>query len=91
MRRNTHRKNSKIEIEAKRIRDTIQFSVADEGQGIAETEREMVFQKFYRADNTAKGLEWVWQSCAALSRLTKEEIWIEESRQREASLFLIYP
>lgn len=47
--------NSRIEISVRKSDDNIRFSVEDEGKGIAESEREKVFQKFYRADKTQKG------------------------------------
>lgn len=79
--------NSKIEIEAKRIRDTIQFSVADEGQGIAETEREMVFQKFYRADNTAKGFGMGLAIVRGIVEAHEGRIWIEEAGKGSKFVF----
>lgn len=71
--------DSKIEIKANRIGDKIQFSVADEGRGITETEREKVFQKFYRADQTAKGFGMGLAIVRGIVEAHEGRIWIEES------------
>ncbi len=87
MRRNTHRKNSKIEIEAKRVDDKIQFSIADEGKGITETEREKVFQKFYRADQTAKGFGMGLAIVRGIVEAHEGRIWIEDSGKGSKFVF----
>jgi two-component system sensor histidine kinase KdpD len=79
--------NSKIEIEAVRVGDKIQFSVTDEGQGIAETEREKVFQKFYRADKTAKGFGMGLAIVRGIVEAHEGKIWIEESGKGSKFVF----
>jgi two-component system sensor histidine kinase KdpD len=79
--------NSKIEIEAKRVDDKIQFSIADEGKGIAETEREKVFQKFYRADQTAKGFGMGLAIVRGIVEAHEGRIWIEDSGKGSKFVF----
>jgi two-component system sensor histidine kinase KdpD len=79
--------NSKIEIEAKRADDKIQFSVADEGRGIAETEREKVFQKFYRGDKTAKGFGMGLAIVRGIIEAHEGRIWIEENGKGSKFVF----
>jgi two-component system sensor histidine kinase KdpD len=79
--------NSKIEIEAKRVDDKIQFSIADEGKGIAETEREKVFQKFYRADQTAKGFGMGLAIVRGIVEAHEGQIWIEDSGKGSKFVF----
>lgn len=79
--------NSKIEIGAKRVGNKIQFSVADEGQGISETEREKVFQKFYRADKTAKGFGMGLAIVRGIVEAHEGRIWIEENGKGSKFVF----
>jgi two-component system sensor histidine kinase KdpD len=72
-------KNSKIKIEVKSFDNKIRFSVEDEGKGIAETEREKVFQRFYRADkNTTKGFGMGLAIARGIVEAHKGKIWIED-------------
>lgn len=47
-------KNGKITINLKEEGEKIIFSVADEGKGIKEEEKEFIFNKFYQADSSRK-------------------------------------
>jgi K+-sensing histidine kinase KdpD len=47
--------NSQIKVSARKVRDKIEFSVEDEGKGVAAEDREKVFEKFYRGDKSSKG------------------------------------
>lgn len=47
-------KNGKIPIDLKEEDEKIIFSVADEGKGIKEEEKELIFNKFYQADSSRK-------------------------------------
>lgn len=71
---------SKIEIQAKKTDDKIRFSVEDEGRGIVETEREKVFQKFYRADKTAPGFGMGLAIVRGIVEAHDGRIWIEAGR-----------
>lgn len=44
-----------IKISAKQVEDYIEISVEDEGKGVSIVERDKIFQKFYRADESKKG------------------------------------
>ncbi len=79
--------NSKIEIRAKLTNDKIQISVADEGKGISESEREKVFQKFYRADKTAKGFGMGLAIVRGIVEAHEGRIWIEESNTGSKFVF----
>lgn len=72
--------NSKVQIECKRFDDRIRFSVEDEGKGIKETDREMVFRKFYRADKTAKGFGMGLAIVQGIIEAHDGKIWIEDGR-----------
>jgi two-component system sensor histidine kinase KdpD len=71
-------KNSTIEIRVGRDGDKIRFSVEDEGKGIAESEREKVFQKFYRADKTVKGFGMGLAIVRGIVEAHGGRIWIED-------------
>lgn len=42
--------DSRVVIATKRVADTVEILVADQGIGIAEVDRERIFERFYRAD-----------------------------------------
>lgn len=79
--------NTKIEIRARLSSDKIQFSVKDEGQGIAAAEREKVFQKFYRADKEAKGFGMGLAIVRGIVEAHEGRIWIEESEKGSEFVF----
>jgi K+-sensing histidine kinase KdpD len=72
--------NSKIKIEAWKINGEIQFSIEDEGQGIAQEERQKVFQKFYRADKTGKGFGMGLALVRGIVEAHQGRIWIEDGK-----------
>ncbi|MCY7346040.1 MAG: DUF4118 domain-containing protein [Pyrinomonadaceae bacterium] len=69
--------NSLIKINAKKNGDNIHISVADEGRGIAEADREKVFRKFYRADKTVKGFGMGLAIVRGIVEAHGGKIWIE--------------
>lgn len=81
--------NSTIEISIRRDSAKILFSVEDEGSRIAETEREKVFQKFYRADRTAKGFGMGLAIVRAIIEAHNGKIWIEEGRIGSRFIFAL--
>ncbi len=87
MRRNTHRKIQKSKLKQKELTTKIQFSIADEGKGIAETEREKVFQKFYRADQTAKGFGMGLAIVRGIVEAHEGQIWIEDGKLGSRFIF----
>ena len=80
-------KNSTIEIRVGRDGDKIRFSVEDEGKGIAESEREKVFQKFYRADKTAKGFGMGLAIVRGIVEAHGGRIWIEDGAKGSRFVF----
>jgi signal transduction histidine kinase len=50
-------KNTSILVSAEEAHGSVIVCVADQGQGIPPAEREMIFQKFYRAKRDEKGSE----------------------------------
>jgi len=72
--------DSKIKIQAKRLDNKIQISVEDEGKGIAKTEREKVFKKFYRAGKTAKGFGMGLAIVRGIVEAHDGKIWIEDGK-----------
>jgi two-component system sensor histidine kinase KdpD len=79
--------NSTIEIRVWRAVDKIRFSVEDEGKGIAKPEREKVFQKFYRADKTAKGFGMGLAIVRGIVEAHDGRIWIEDSAMGSRFVF----
>ncbi len=80
-----------IFVTGRRHEDGIMIEVKDEGPGIAFTEQEKIFDKFYRLDNeinrknpgTGLGLP----ICRALINLHGGKIWVE-SEKDEGSRFI---
>ena len=73
-------KNSKIIVEVKRIGDAVRFSVEDGGKGIAENDREKIFQKFYRADKKTKGFGMGLTIVRGIVEAHDGKIWIENGK-----------
>jgi two-component system sensor histidine kinase KdpD len=78
---------SKIEISAKRTGDKIVFAVEDEGSGIAEPDREKIFQKFYRATRSAKGFGMGLAIVRAIIEAHDGKIWVENGRAGSRFMF----
>jgi K+-sensing histidine kinase KdpD len=79
--------NSTIEISVKRNNDKIIFSVEDEGPGIAPENREKIFQKFYRADRTAKGFGMGLAIVRAIVEAHDGKIWVEAGKTGSRFMF----
>lgn len=73
-------KDSTIEISAKIIADNLNISVEDEGKGIAENQREKVFQKFYRGDKKVKGFGMGLAIVRGIIEAHNGKIWIENGK-----------
>ncbi len=80
-------RNSGIKIEAKLAGGKIQFSVEDEGRAIAESEREKIFQKFYRADKTTKGFGMGLAIVRGIVEAHDGKIWIETGENGSRFVF----
>ena len=72
--------DSEIKIRVRRNENKIEFSVEDEGRGVAETEREKIFQKFYRGDKTAKGFGMGLAIVRGIVEAHSGKIWIENGK-----------
>ncbi len=67
-----------VEIEATRTRDGWQFSVADNGVGIAAADRDKVFDLFTRSDSSVPGSGIGLAICRRVIERLGGRIWIEE-------------
>jgi signal transduction histidine kinase len=84
--------NGKVVVRGRTGRDGVTLEIADQGMGIAFSEQERIFDKFYRLDNdinrknpgTGLGLP----ICRALVNLHGGKIWVE-SEPGQGSRFLI--
>ena len=73
-------KGTTIKIDVKIVADNLRVSVEDEGQGIAENERDKVFQKFYRGDKSAKGFGMGLAIVRGIIEAHSGNIWIEKGK-----------
>ena len=69
---------SLIQIKSYRANDSIHFSVEDDGVGIPTSERENVFQKFYRIDRDSKGFGMGLAIVHGIVEAHNGHIWIED-------------
>lgn len=72
--------NSIITIEAKQFEGKVRISLEDEGKGVSETERERIFQKFYRADKNVKGFGMGLAIARGIIEAHNGWIWIEDGK-----------
>ena len=69
---------SPIEVHARQVNGTVEISVLDHGPGIGEDEAAMIFERFYRSDNTpgpAKGLGLGLTVCKRLIEAQSGSVW----------------
>lgn len=78
---------STIEISVRRRDDRIEFSVEDEGGGIAPEDRDKVFQKFYRADRQKKGFGMGLAIVRAIVESHDGKIRIEDGKNGSRFIF----
>jgi signal transduction histidine kinase len=80
----------RIEVRLQQQNGTVRFSVRDEGPGIPPSQRERIFEKFYRLDpNMTKGVGGTGLGlyiCRELIESMEGEIWVE-SELGEGSTF----
>jgi two-component system sensor histidine kinase KdpD len=77
-----------ILIAASRSGDKIRFMVEDEGPGIPESEREAVFERFYRGgDGSARGLGMGLAIARGIIEAHGGEIWIESGKKGARFVF----
>ncbi len=70
--------NSIIKIDAKIVADDLIISVEDEGKGIAENERDKIFQKFYRGNKKVKGFGMGLAIVRGIIEAHNGKIWVEK-------------
>ena len=77
--------DARIEISVKEENQTIIFRVKDNGPGIPDTERERIFQSFYRVDTSltrlASGAGLGLAICKGLIQAHGGEIWAEKQEE----------
>lgn len=79
-----------IQIDARRVEDRVRFSIEDEGPGIPESERESVFERFYRSDSgdrSAKGLGMGLAIVRGIIEGHGGRIWVEPGKKGAKFVF----
>ena len=69
----------RVTVAARRKRDTVEFQIADEGLGIPEAEHDLIFRKFYRADEERGGTGLGLFLAQELVNAMGGRIWVESS------------
>ncbi|MBI2772934.1 MAG: GAF domain-containing protein [Chloroflexi bacterium] len=85
---------SAIELRAERAGDGVRFAVVDEGPGIPATERERVFDKFYRGERargTTSGTGLGLAIAQTLVGLHGGRIWVEDAARGGARFVVEMP
>lgn len=82
---------SKITIYAGETGNKIKVSVSDEGVGIPEEQKELIFNRFHRVDNSlvrkSGGTGLGLYICRRILEAHEERIWIENTKPGEGSTF----
>jgi two-component system phosphate regulon sensor histidine kinase PhoR len=82
---------SRVDVEVQREDGRVRFSVRDRGPGIPATEREHVFEKFYRLDPDHRqgvgGSGLGLYICRQLVSSMHGRIWVESAPQQQGSTF----
>jgi PAS domain S-box-containing protein len=82
---------SRVDVEVQRENGRVRFSVRDRGPGIPPTEREHVFEKFYRLDpdhrHGVSGSGLGLYICRQLVSSMHGRIWVESAPQQQGSTF----
>ena len=85
-----------IVISARRSDDGIEVTVDDEGIGVPESERALIFSKFYRADSGGRDLESGGTGLGLfiakeLLEAMRGRIWVRQREERGSSFVFILP
>ncbi len=84
-----------VEISAKAQGSRILISVKDNGIGIPEDQKDMIFKKFYRTDNAIKsGIEGTGLGlylAREIAKLQKGDIWFESNKDGGTTVFVAMP
>lgn len=81
---------TEIEISAARHGEHVRFSIEDEGPGIPESEREAVFQRFYRAEGNNKTERGMGMGLAIVRGVIDAhggKIWVEQGKKGARFVF----
>lgn len=78
---------STIVIAAAASGDTVRFSVDDEGEGIPESERQAVFERFYRSETSKTGLGMGLAIARGIIEGQGGKIWIESGNKGSKFVF----
>lgn len=70
---------ARIELSARRLDGMVEVSVEDDGPGVAENERDRVFDLFHRADESHDGTGIGLATCRRIVERRGGRIWIEDS------------
>jgi two-component system sensor histidine kinase KdpD len=76
-----------IHIAARRHDNDVRFSIEDEGLGVAESDRESVFERFYRADKSDGGLGMGLAIVRGIIEAHGGKIWVESGRKGARFVF----
>jgi two-component system sensor histidine kinase KdpD len=83
--------SSPIRIVARRSGDTVEVEVADSGDGVAEGQREAIFEKFHRAATKAGGMGLGLTICRGIVTAHGGRIWCENRDEGGASFRFTLP
>jgi two-component system sensor histidine kinase KdpD len=83
--------SSPIQITARRTGDTVEVEVADSGDGVAEGQREAIFEKFQRAGAKAAGMGLGLTICRGIVTAHGGRIWCENRQEGGASFRFTLP
>ena len=78
---------SAIHIAAAQHNGSVRFSIEDEGPGIPESERESVFERFYRGDNAGGGLGMGLAIVRGIIEAHGGHIWVEPGKRGARFVF----
>ncbi|HEX2912496.1 MAG TPA: response regulator [Chloroflexia bacterium] len=65
----------------------IMVEIEDEGAGIPEAQRELIFQQFHRLENSSTGLGLGLAICRGIIKAHKGEIWVQPGRENRGCNF----
>jgi two-component system sensor histidine kinase KdpD len=76
-----------ILIAARKAAGDVRFSIEDEGPGILESDRESVFERFYRGDKSGGGLGMGLAIVRGIIEAHGGKIWVESGRKGARFVF----
>ncbi len=82
---------SRIEIAARRNKDSVQIDISDEGPGIPGHERDRIFEAFRQLDRSRKGAGLGLAICKGIVNAHGGHIWVQPERLRGAVISFTLP